>query len=416
MIEGLETAQGEMLSSTGVPAPHKGVVDDSLVDLAQTGRVLRAGRKQVGLTALFTGGLALLYVLLASPYYTASASFISQSPSNSSSSTMLLSELSSMGASGLLGGASKGSGDLYVGILKSRGVQDRLITRFSLMDVYKVKKQSRAEKELANHTNFDVDTKTSIVVVQVTDESPQRARDLANAYLEELRSVNQRLALTESSQRRLFYEQQLAGEKNALADAEVDLKRSQERTGLIAPAGQTSLEIQSIAQMRAQIASREVQLAALRQSSTDQNPQVVSLSAEISDLRRQLASMQSGKSVGKVGDLAASEVPELGLEYIRKERDVKYHEALFGLLLKQYEAARMDEAREPQLLQMLDPATIPDTKTGPHRMLIVGLAVIVGVLIGSVWVLFQSARKRTSVHGRAAGTFLEAKAREFSGA
>jgi len=338
----------------------------------------------------------LICALLWPPYYAATASFIAQSAAPSASS-LIASQLGSLGgASGLLGSASKSNGDLYVGILKSRSVADNMIERFSLMKVYKVKRLSTAEKSLASHSKFDVDIKTSIVTVQVKDNNPQRARDLASGYLEELRSANRKLALTESSQRRLFFEQQLANEKNSLADAEVELRKSQEKTGLIAPAGQTAIQIQSIAQLRAELTDREIQLAALRQSSTDQNPKVISLLTEINDFRAQLAKMQSGKGNGKVGEIAASEVPELGLEYIRKAREVKYHEALFEILLKQYESARMDEAREPPLLQVLDQATVPDTKAGPPRTLICIGGFLFGLAGSCFWVLLRAAMQRKS--------------------
>jgi tyrosine-protein kinase Etk/Wzc len=370
--------------------------EESSVDFRYAANVLWAGRRIVASAAVATMAFALICALVWPPYYTATASFIAQS-STPSASSLLASQLGSLGGAGLLGGGLKSTGDQYVGILKSRSVADNMISRFSLMSVYKAKRQSQAEKVLASHSKFDSDVKDSIVTIQVTDNDPQRARDLANGYLYELRSANKRLALTESSQRRLFFEEQLSNEKNSLANAEVDLQKSQERTGLIAPAGQTAMQIQSIAQMRAQIADREVELAGLRQSATDQNPGVVTLVTEIEGLRGQLARMQSGKGAGKVGDIATSEVPELGLEYIRKAREVKYHEALFEILLKQYESARMDEARDPPLLQLLDQAIAPDVKSGPPRGLICLGGLFIGLFGGGLWVLFRAARERSTV-------------------
>lgn len=189
---------------------------------------------------------------------------------------------------------------------------------------------------------------------------------MANAYLDALREQNGRLALSDASQRRLFFQEQLEREKNALADAEVDLKKTQEQTGLIAPVGQAQMEIEATAQLRAQIASDEVSLESMKQGATEQNPQVVRLQTEIAGLQGQLKKMQSDPSRREPGtvQLPTAKVLELALEYVRKQREVKYHEALFEMLAKQYEGARLDESREAPLLQVIDRA-VSGRKIGP---------------------------------------------------
>jgi uncharacterized protein involved in exopolysaccharide biosynthesis len=139
--------------------------------------------------------------------------------------------------------------------------------------------------------------------------------------------------------------------------------------------------------MQAQVALREVELAALRQSATDQNPEVVRLRSEIDDLQGQLGRLQKGSGQSSVTGIPTSKVPELQLEYVRKEREVKYHEALFDMLSKQYEAARLDEARDAPVLQVLDSASYPDTKSAPKRSLIAIGGLLLGFIVGAVWVL-----------------------------
>lgn len=288
---------------------------------------------------------------------------------------------------GMTGGLVKSQGDLYVGILRSASVQDALIGRFNLRSVYHSEKLSTLHKALASRSTFNVDPKSSIITVSVTDHSPARARDLANGYLDALRETNGRLALIDSSQRRLFFEEQLGREKAALADAEVELRKVQEHSGLIAPAGQAMEHIQTVANLRAEITSREVELTSLRQSSTDQNPAVVRLHSEIQDLQGKLQELQNGKNANLAdSDLPTSKVPEVQLDYIRKARDVKYHEALFEILSKQYEAAYLDESREPQIIQVLDAASFPDTASGPHRVLLTIVSFILGLTLGSIYV------------------------------
>jgi uncharacterized protein involved in exopolysaccharide biosynthesis len=325
--------------------------------------------------------------------YTSTVSFIPPNLNNSSSmASALAGQLSAFGAGELIGGA-KAPGDLYAGILKSRSIASELIKRFDLMNVYHVKKESQAEKTLNASTLVSVDLKSSIVSVDVTAKSPELARDLANAYMDALRETNGRLALSQSSQRRLFFEQQLAKEKDDLEDAEVDLKRTEEQSGLIAPAGQTESEIKTIADTQAQIAVRQVQLAALRQSSTEENPDVIRLRSEIEDLQNQLSRLQRGSSSGSITAIPASKVPELQLDYVRKEREVKYHEALFDMLSRQYEAARLDEARDAPVLQVLDSASYPDMKSSPKRSYIMLGGLILGFLASSFWVLSREPLK-----------------------
>jgi uncharacterized protein involved in exopolysaccharide biosynthesis len=283
--------------------------------------------------------------------------------------------------------AGKTSGDLYAGILRSQSVASGLVARFDLMRVYRVKKESQAEKRLASNTDIGVDAKSSIVTVEVTDKSPALARDLANAYMDALRETNGRLALGQSSQRRLFFGQQLAKEKDDLEDAEVELKRTEEKSGLIAPLGQTEAEIRTIAGTQAEIAEREVGLAALRDSATDQNPEVIRLRSEISDLQGQLARLQHGGGDKSTVTIPASKVPEVQLDYVRKEREVKYHEALFDMLARQYEAARLDESRDAPVLQVLDAASYPDTKSSPKRLFIMLGGLCLGLVASCVWVL-----------------------------
>jgi len=300
----------------------------------------------------------------------------------------LAGQLSALGAGDLVGGV-KNPGDLYSGILKSRSIASGLVKQFDLMHVYRVKKESQAERILGSSTDVTVDVKSTIVTVGVTAKSPSLAHDLANAYMDALRETNGRLALSQSSQRRLFFGQQLEKEKNDLEDAEVELKKTEEQSGLIAPSGQTEMELGTIAQTQAQIAVRQVQLAALRDSATEQNPEVIRLRSEIDDLQGQLGRLQNGGSGKSTATIPTSKVPELQLEYVRKEREVKYHEALFDMLSRQYEAARLDEARDAPVLQVLDPASYPDTKSSPKRSLIMLGGLFFGFLASSIWVLIR---------------------------
>jgi uncharacterized protein involved in exopolysaccharide biosynthesis len=337
--------------------------------------------------------IAVFFVL--KPMYTAESVFLP--PQNSPGSGMAAQLASQLGALGVgaLGGL-KNPGDVYLGILGSRTVADSLIKQFDLHKVYGTDKQSDTIKKLKRRSTF-TSGKNTLITISVDDHDPKRAADLANAYMDALRDQNGRLALSDASQRRLFFEEQLEREKNALADAEVELKKTQEKTGLIAPIGQAQVEIEAIAHLRAQIASDQVALQALRQGATEQNPQVVRLQTEIDGLQDQLKRLESDPATRDPGNVQppTSRVPELALEYVRKQRDVKYHEALFEMIAKQYEAARLDESRDAPLLQVIDRAVVPDQRSSPQRAITLIISLILGALLGAAWVILSSYRHGT---------------------
>jgi tyrosine-protein kinase Etk/Wzc len=362
--------------------------EESRIDFFELLRTLYRGRRTILVSSVAILAVATIIAFLLPVQYTSTVSFIP--PSSSSGGSMaaaLAGQLSAFGGDSF--GIGKTSVDQYVGIIKSRSIASQLVKQFDLMHVYDVKKESQAEKRLTSATTVATDLKSSIISVSVEAKSPGFARDIANAYMDALRQTNGRLALSQSSQRRLFFEQQLAKEKDDLADAEVHLKETEEQSGLIAPVGQTQSQIMTIADIRAQIAVRQVQLAALRQSATNQNPELIRLNTEIGDLQGQLSRLYKGGGNESTEAIPNSKVPVLQLEFVRKTREVKYHEALFEMLSRQYESARLDESRDAPLLQVLDPPSYPDMKSAPKRMYIMLGGLIFGFMAGCVWVLVR---------------------------
>jgi tyrosine-protein kinase Etk/Wzc len=358
-------------------------------------RLLFAGRRLIFAGILAGGIIGAVAVMLIKPTYTATASFLPPNSTSSNSSSALLGQLGALSGGGSAGalalGGMKDTSMIYVGILESRSVADDLITQFDLQKLYKTKKLSNTEKVLAGYTKI-LPGKDSFIKVSVIDTDPIRAAAIANAYLASLTKLNDRLALTEAAQRRVFFERQLEGQKNQLADAEVDLAKTEEQTGIIHPTGQAQLQLETIAQTRAAISSREIELAAMSQGATEQNPEVIRLRTEIAELKGQLAQLQnsSGKSGHGDVEVPTAKVPQLTLDYVRKEREVKYHEALYELVLRQYESAKLDESRSAPMVQIVDPAIVPDTKSGPPRVPLTLLAAFLGGLAVMVWILARA--------------------------
>ncbi len=201
-----------------------------------------------------------------------------------------------------------------------------------------------------------------------------------------------KLAVGEAGQRRLFFEKQLKLAKDDLTQAEAVLASYQRQKGIVSPQGQAGLTISAAAGLRAQIAAKEVQIQALKTFATEDNPDLVRAQEELAGLRVQLARVSKGDA-GEVGDvlMAVGKAPQEGMEYLRRFRDVKYYETLFELLAKQYEIARIDEARDATLIQVMDRAVAPEKKSKPWRLLIAVLTALAGVFVAMLWIFVAEA-------------------------
>jgi uncharacterized protein involved in exopolysaccharide biosynthesis len=355
------------------------------VDLLDIALVLVTRWRRIALLTIAATVLGVAYSLMLKPTFTATASILPPQQQQSSAGALA-------GQLGLLLGAGGGGlglkspADLYVGILQSRTIADRIIAKFGLMSVYKTKNMQDTRAALKRSSQLEA-ARDGLIEITVVDGDPKRASAIANDYVDELYAVNSTLAISEAAQRRVFFDQQLAEERSALTAAESDLKATEERTGLILLGDQAQSTIRGIANVEAEISSREVQLQADRAFDSDENPDVVRLQQEIATLRHQLAGLQNDQQRLAPGDtqLPADRVPGVGLEYARKLRDVKYHEALVDLLSRQYEAARIDEARSAPIIQVIDRAVPPDRKSGPHRLVIAVGFGFLGLVLSCFW-------------------------------
>ncbi|MBV9158330.1 MAG: lipopolysaccharide biosynthesis protein [Acidobacteriaceae bacterium] len=295
------------------------------------------------------------------------------------------------GLSLLSGFGLRNPSDMYIGILKSRTVADSLIHTFHLQQVYGRKYILDTRKQLARRTSIET-AKDSLIHVRVEDRDPNRAADLANAYVDELSKQNSRFTLTEASQRRRFFEEELLKEKDQLASAEIALRNTQQATGLVAPMGQAEALIRSGAQLRVEIVTRQAELEAMKTYASDENPRLQIVKRELSALQGELARVEHGNNASGTLDLATGQLPQAGLEYTRKLRDVKYHETLFEILAKQYEAARLDEAKSAPLVEVVDRAIAPEKKSWPPRAILVLSTMAFAAIGTSFWIVFAYRR------------------------
>jgi tyrosine-protein kinase Etk/Wzc len=232
-----------------------------------------------------------------------------------------------------------------------------------------------------------------MIVVSVEDRDPKRAADMANAFVEEMIGVTKGLALTEAAQRRLFFEEQLKEVKLALARAEEGIKGFQEKTGALKIDDQARAVIQGIGNLRAQIAAREVQYKVAQTFATPQNPDLQRIGEELRGLKEELYKLERKGGNNPDPLMPTGRMPSIGMEYLRKLRDVKYNETLYELLAKQYEMAKLDEARDAAVIQIIDKAVQPERKVKPKRALIVVSSTFIGFLLSVFLTFFVGRRK-----------------------
>src|SRR6266511_355839 len=305
-------------------------------------------------------------------------------PQQTQSTSAVLAQLGSL--AGLAGGAVaaglKNPNDLYVGMLKSRTVADNLIQRFDLNKLYDKKYPSETRKQLEKETTI-VAGKDGIITIEVEDRDPKRAADLANAYVDELFKLTTVLAVTEASQRRLFFERQLDLARVNLVKAETEARKALEQGGLAAVDVQGRSAVETAARLRAQISVKEVQIGAMRTFAAEGNPELKLAQQEIEVMKRELAKSE-GTTPNKTARSAARE--NSGIDNLGLLRDVKYYETMYGLLAQQYESAKIDEAKDSAIIQVMDKAIEPDRKSKPKRWLIVLLSTLVAGLVAVVLV------------------------------
>ncbi|KQQ33587.1 hypothetical protein ASF61_10975 [Duganella sp. Leaf126] len=305
------------------------------------------------------------------------------------------------GAAGGLAGL-KNPNEMYVGMLKSRVIGDALIKKFDLQHHYDLETMSDTRKTLLQNTAV-TSGKDGMITVVVEDTDPKLAANIANAYIAELSTLTKDLAVSEAAKRRVFFERQLKATKDDLATAEIALQNVQKKTGMLQLDGQVKSIIANTAQLQAQIAAREVQLSATKTFATSTNPQVLRAQEELRSLKEQLAKLQTGgKAASGNPMIPTGQIPEVGVEYIRRVRDVKYQETMFEMLARQFEVAKVDEAKDSSLIQQLDTAEPAEKKIRPKRLLTILGGLVIGSVLGVVIAYLRDAyvRSRQSEAGQ----------------
>ena len=352
----------------------------SLLDLLQ---VVVDNLRLLVLGPLLIGLLALGYSYSIAPTYTATTKFMPPQQQQSGAAMML----QSLGALGGLAGAASGlknPADQYVAFLKSRSVQDALIDRFKLMERYENRYRVDARNTLGANVQI-AGGKDGLITIDASDKDAAFSAQLANAHIEELGRLLNRLAVTEAQQRRAFFDKQLSQTKEKLVLAEVSLKASGVNTSVLKSS--PDVTVKAVAELQARIAAQEIKLGAMRGYLAESAPDFKQAQTELGALRAQL---------GKTERTSSAPASGADADYLARYRDFKYYETLFELFAKQYELAKIDEAREGAVIQVLDAAVPPERKSKPKKALIAIVATLASALALLLFVFVRAAMRSTS--------------------
>lgn len=318
-------------------------------------------------------------------------------PDNDTSSTAMLAALAGKGGETLSGYASnllgiKSSGALFVGILRSRTVEDSLIKRFDLRKVYWVRRWEDARKQLEERTSIVEDRKSGIITIWVRDRSPQRAQAMAQAYVDQLNIAVSALSTSSARREREFLETRLSAVKRDLDHAAEDFSQFASKNTAIDIAEQGKAMVGAAARLQGELIASEAQLQGLEQIYTSNNARVRAAQANVDELRRQLNKLGdagTGPGTPKEDPLYPSirQLPLLGVTYSDLYRRVKIQEAVYETLTKEYELAKVQEAKEIPTVKVLDSPNYPERKASPPRALMIGLGVLFSLGLGCAWLL-----------------------------
>jgi uncharacterized protein involved in exopolysaccharide biosynthesis len=321
--------------------------------------------------------------------------------SEASSGLALAAELAGQGGIGGLAGdllGMKSTGALFVGVLGSRTVQDRIVERFDLRKVYRVRLEQAARQRLAENTGISEDRKSGIISLTVTDGDPKRAAAIAGAYVEELDTLMAQLTTSSAHREREFLEQRLVAVKQDLDSAEENFSQFSSKNGMIDITEQGKAMVGSAATLEGQLVAAEAELKGLKQIYTDSNVRVRTVQARIAELRHQQGVLSGGAAAPSTNGAAASDatyptlrqLPILGVPYADLYRRLMIEETVYETLTKQYELAKVEEAKEIPTVKVLDSPDVPEKKSYPPRLSMVVLGTLGTLALGILVVIGKS--------------------------
>jgi uncharacterized protein involved in exopolysaccharide biosynthesis len=342
---------------------------DRTVDLERLMNRLWRRRRLIGGTVIVATLLTALAAFLLPPWFRAQASLLP--PAEEESGLGLARLLRGVAVPGVTIPGQATLADVFLAVLESRRINEEVVKRFDLKNLYRRRLVEDALRELAQHTEFTL-TEAGTIEIAVEDRDPKRAAEMANAYVELLDRFNRDVRMTKGRRTRLFVEARLDETKSELAAAEQSLAeyQSQHKTVVITP--EMSSAAETAGRIFAERTALQIRLGVVRSYSRGGTDEELQIQQQLAQLDQQLRSL-----------------PESGLQLVRLLREVRTQEQLYILLIAQYEEARINEVRDVTTLEVLDRAAPPERKSRPKRGLMIAAAFLVSAGVVSAYAMFQ---------------------------
>ncbi len=302
-------------------------------------------------------------------------------------------EFSQMGSIGALFGEQT-TGDVIVGVLQSRTVQEDIIQHFDLLHVYRTKYMADARKELSSRSTISQDKKSGIISITVTDKDPNRARQIAHDYVDELNILITRLSNSNARRERIFLDDRLKTVTLELNQATQALGEFSSRHGTENIQDQAKAMLDATGKLQGELIVAEGNLKSLEAIYGPDNARVQAAKARITELRSNLQEMsgaghEENESASTSDEIYPSlrQLPLLGETYFDLYRRTTMLETIYVLLSKQDEIAKVEEAEETPSVKILDEPNVPEKKSSPHRLMIVLASTLFSALCGTSWLM-----------------------------
>jgi uncharacterized protein involved in exopolysaccharide biosynthesis len=386
----------EIRDAEFVPRPHLTETFPSVVWLSYF-RLLRAKWRPLLKTVILGFAIGTAIAFLIPKRYESTVTVMP--PDSLGNNSMMMAALATKASPELAGMAAnvlgmKSTGALFLGLLRSRTVEEHIIEQFRLQSVYWVRYRQDARKVLNSRTDLVEDRKSGIITITVRDRDPLRAHDIAQAYVEELNHLVSQVSTSSARRERVFIEQRLSAVKADLEDAEQQFSAFASKNTALDIKEQTKAMVESAALLQGQLIAAQSELEGLVQIYNPNNVRVRSAQARVDELKRQLSKI-SGTDASLAADATQSndqypsirKLPLLGVQWADLYRRVKIQEAVYELLNQQYELARIQEAKEVPTVNVVDPADLPEKKSWPPRLLIISLLTVLSLAAAVVTIV-----------------------------
>ncbi len=361
-------------------------------------RILWENRRTLAWATLCGFAFSIVVVLLLPKGFEATAKLMPPE-TGSGNGAALMAALATRGA-GMLGGLAgdllgvKGNGPVFVEILESRTVADRLIDEFQLSEEYSTTKIEYTRKVLEAHTKIAEDRKSGVITITVTDRQPRRAAAMTQAYVGELDRLVSQLSTSSARRERIFLEERLKTVKNALDDAATKFSEFASKNTAIDIPAQGKAMVEAAAVLQGQLIAAEAEASGLEKIYTVNNVRVKALQARIGELREQLQKLGGSTSPAEVRNdnslyPSIRKLPLLGVTYADLYRRTKIEETVYELLTQQYELAKVQEAKEIPSVKVLDSPVVPTVKSSPHRVALTWCGTALVFCGTAAWILLR---------------------------